>query len=140
MTRMEAARYRNERVSLTPPVLRPIMHPIQDSGKRRDIVEKSIKVFDRVLVCQIQPKLAQNLLVHIPVRNIRNVCVYHQRKQVENQVRALAKDDESRETETLEAAVVDGLGPTHGVDHLLANLHWRSEDLRVSAEYVPEIN
>lgn len=116
------------------------MHPIQNSSKRRHIIEKSVEMFDRILVGQIQPELAQYLLMHVSVGNIRNVCVYHQRKQVEDQVRALAKDDESCETETLEAAVVDGLGSTHCIDHLLADLYRRSEDLRVPTEYIAEIN
>ena len=127
-------------MSLTPPILCPIMHPIQDSSEWRYVVEKSIKMFDRILVGQIQPELAQNLLMHVSVGNIGNVCIDHQRKQVENQVRALAKDDESCETEILEAAVVDGLSPAHGVNHLFADLHWRGKNFRVPTEYIPEIN
>ena len=116
------------------------MHPIQYGGEWRHVIEKSVKMFNRILIGQIQPELAQNLLMHISVGNIWNVCVYHQREQVENQVRALSKDDECCETETLEAAVVDGLGATHGVHHLLANLHRRCKDLWVPTEYIPEID
>lgn len=126
--------------SLASPILRPIMHPIQDCSKWRYVIKKSIKMFDRILIGQVQPKLAQNLLVHISVSHIWNVRVHHQRQQIENQVRALAKDDEGRETEAFEPAVVDRLGSTHGVDHLLADLHRRSKDLGISTEDVPEIN
>lgn len=97
-------------------------------------------MFDRILVSQVQSELPQNLLMHISVGDIRDVGIHHQRKQVEYQVRALAKDDESRETEALEPAVMNRLGPTHGIDHLLADLHWRSKDLRISSENVPKVN
>ena len=116
------------------------MHPIQDSGKGRHVIEKSVEMFDRILVGQIQSKLPQNLLVHISMSDIRDVCVYHQREQVENQICAFAKDDESRETETLETAIVNGLDSAHCVDHLLAELYWGSENLRVSSEDVPEVD
>lgn len=132
--------YKDSKKELAAPILRPIMHPIQDSSKRRYVVQKSVKMFDRILVYQIQPKLAQNLLVHISVGNIRNIRVHHQRKQIENQVGALSEDDESRETEALEAAVVDRLSSTHRIDHLLADLDWRSENLRVSAQDISEVN
>jgi hypothetical protein len=35
---------------------------------------------------------------------------------------------------------MDGLRPTHGIDHLLTDLHWRSEDLRISTEDIPKVN
>ena len=78
--------------------------------------------------------------MYISMGNIWDVRIHHQREQIEDQVSALSKDDESRETETLEPAVMDGLGPPHGIDHLLADLHWRGKHLRISTQDVPEVN
>ena len=58
------------RISLTPPILCPIMHPIQNKGKRRHIIKKSVEMFDRIRVGRIQPEPSQNLLMHLSVGNI----------------------------------------------------------------------
>ena len=46
------------------------MHPIQNKGKRRHIIKKSVEMFDRIRVGRIQLEPSQNLLMHVSVGNI----------------------------------------------------------------------
>ena len=116
------------------------MHPIQHHRKRRRIIQQPLKMLDRLLLRHLQAELAEHLLVHVALLDVRDVCVRHERDEVENEVRALAEDGEGGEAVLFEARVVHRLDTAHGVDHLLADLDGRSEWFGVTSEDVAKID
>ena len=113
-------------LSLTSPILGPIMHPIQHGRKWRNIIQQLLEMLDCLLLSEVQAKFAKYLFMNVTMLNMRDVSVHHQSDQVQNQVRALAKDSKRREAEVLEPSIVHRLDTSHGVYHLFAHLDRRS--------------
>ena len=79
------------------------MHPVQYDRERRDVVQQLLEVLDRLLFGHLQTELAEHLLVHVALLDVRDVGVDHERDQVEDEVRALPEDRKGREAKRLEA-------------------------------------
>lgn len=116
------------------------MYPVQYHRDIRGLIQQRLKVLDRLLLRQIQPKLLLDLLMHVAVLDVRYVRVNHQSDKVEYQVRAFAKDAEGGEAKVLEPGVMGGLRAAHSVDHFFTHFDGRREGFRVSTENVAKVN
>ena len=97
-------------------------------------------MLDGFLLRQIEPKFVQKVLMNVAMLDVGNVRVHHQRDQVDDQIRMLPEDRESRVAEPIEPLVVRRLRPAHRLDHLFAELYGRREGLWIAPENVPEID
>lgn len=125
---------------LAPPVLRQIVDPIQHNRDIRRFIQQRLKVLDRLLLRQVEPKLLLYLLMHITVLDVRDVGVNHKCDEIEYEVGALAQDGERREAKVLEARIVRGLRASHAIDHLLADFDRRRERLGITSKNVTKVN
>ena len=109
------------------------MHPIQHSRKRRNIIQQLLKMLNRLFLRHLQTELSQYLFMYIAMFDMRDVRIYHEGNQVENEVGGFAEDGEGGETEVFEAGIVDGLDAAHGVYHFFADFDGRGKWFGVSA-------
>ena len=114
------------------------MQPINNHGEDRirRVLNQCIKMPDRILLAHLQMKSLFNLQHHL-IRlqlDIRNVGIDHQTEQIEDQIRGFPERGVSCKAVLLELLILLGRGPTHAVDHFLAELHGWREGLWVSAE------
>ena len=106
------------------------------------VVDDKVEELDGLLVVELQLELVVDFadgFVRFQ-RDVRNVGLQHQREQVENQIRVSAQVQVGGVAVLLEGLEVLGSVATHGLDHLLAQLHLRRERFRVPAEDEPEIH
>ena len=97
-------------------------------------------MFDSFLFSKVQSEFLLQLFMYISMLDIRNICIDHQRHQVENKVAALPQDGESGETEILETSIMRRLSTTHAVYHLLADLDLWGEWLGITAKNVTKVH
>lgn len=116
------------------------MEPIYHLREITPLIQKRLKLLDRLLLRQLQQKLLLYLLMHVPVLDIRYVRIDHEGDEVEDQIRRFTEDGEAGEAEVLEARVVHGLGAAHRVDHFFANFDGGWEGLGVTTEDVSEVD
>jgi hypothetical protein len=72
-------------------------------------------------------------------KNIRDIRINHQTKQIENQIRTLPQRRISRETKGFKLRIVGRRGATHAIDHFSRQFHLCGEGFWVSAENVAKI-
>lgn len=63
------------------------MHYIENKRKVRGLVEKGLKVLDRLLLAQVESEFVQKMLVHVTVFYIWDIRIDHKRNKVEDEVR-----------------------------------------------------
>jgi hypothetical protein len=85
--------------------LSPMVHHIQHGGKVT-CRQQALKVLDSFLLRQIQPKLIQEMFMHVSMLDIRNIRIHHQRHQVDDQIRMLAEDCKCRIAKSIESLIV----------------------------------
>ena len=122
------------------PVLSEIVESVQHHSNVRRLIEQEFKMFDSFLFSKVQSEFLLQLLMYISMLDIRNICIDHQRHQVENKVAALPQDGESGETEILETSIMRRLSTTHAVYHLLADLDLWGEWLGITAKNVTKVH
>jgi len=125
----------------------PLKHPMYNINNLRKqppdaILNQRLKAPNRLLLTNTQREPLPDLL-HRLIRlgdNIRDICVRHEGKEVEDQVGGFAKGGVGREAVLLEGGVVGGVGAAHGVDHDLRELDGGRHGFRVAAEDVAEVD
>jgi len=122
------------------PVLSEIVESVQHHSNVRRLIEQEFKMFDSFLFSKVQSEFLLQLFMYISMLDIRNICIDHQRHQVENKVAALPQDGESGETEILETSIMRRLSTTHAVYHLLADLDLWGEWLGITAKNVTKVH
>lgn len=80
----------------------------------------------------------QNSLIWLN-KNIRDIRINHQTKQIENQIRTLPQRRISRETKGFKLRIVGRRGASHAIDHFSRQFHLCRERFRVSAENVAKV-
>lgn len=116
------------------------MKSVKHHGNVRSFIQQNFKMFDRLLLCEVQAEFLLKLFMHIAVFDVWDVCVHHEGDQVEDKVGAFPEDAVCSEAEILEACVMWRLCTTHAVDHFFAYFDLRREGLWVSTKDVSEVN
>ena len=129
---------------LLPPILRhlvELLHHSSHDGGGGD-VDEVLHELDGLLLGQVQPELVLHL-PHSLVRlegDVRNACLHHQSKEVENKIGVTTQVQESSIALFPEVLVMLTIHPSHGINHLLGQLHGRRQGLGISAKNVTEVN
>lgn len=116
------------------------MDTVKHNGEIARLVQERLEVLDGFFLSEVEPKLVLELLVHIPVLDVRDICIDHECDEVKDQVCGFAQDAECGEAERAEARIVGRACAAHRVDHLFADLDRRREWLGVPAENVPKVD
>ena len=67
-------------------ILCPVVHYVKNECKVGRLVEKDLKVLDRVFLTQVESEFVQKMLVHVTMFDVRDVRVDHKRDKVEDEV------------------------------------------------------
>jgi len=70
----------------SPPVLCPVVHYVKNKCKVGRLIEKDLKVLDRLFLTQVESEFVQKVLMYVTMLDVRDVGVDHKRDKVEDEV------------------------------------------------------
>lgn len=121
-------------------LLCPVVHYVKNKCEVRCLVQKGLKVLDRLFLAQVEAKLIQKVLVHVTVFDVRDVRIDHKRDKVEDEIGGLPQDSKSCEAKLIKTRVVHRLGSAHCLHHLLTDFNWGRERFGIAAQDVAKVD
>ena len=116
------------------------MYTIKDHRKIGRLIQEGLEVLDSLFFSEVKPEFFLYLFMDIPMFDIRNIGIHHERNQVKDEIGAFAKDGERGKAKMFEPGIMCRSCSAHSVYHFLAHLNRRREGFRVSAQNVAKIN